>query len=172
MSYYLSGSVTSDDVLAAYQAIGAASQAASYLNLNNPGTNDLTVPSVAPGWTSGGGWSFLAASQQYMETGALALSHEVSAVFAYTDALFSIKTPFGYQDAGTTKFGATFSLIDASKITTNFSDVSATYNTSLTSGIVAITSAGRSAYVDNGRRLVIPGGKSAIYGNRGFGSIA
>ena len=47
--------------VAAYQAKGAASLAASYVNLANPGTYDCTVWSgsyLAPAWTSAGGWEF------------------------------------------------------------------------------------------------------------------
>jgi len=50
--WYLLGPVP----LFAHQAKGAASQAASYIDLVTPGTNDLT-PGVAPGWTALGGWS-------------------------------------------------------------------------------------------------------------------
>lgn len=42
--------------VAAYRAIGAASQAASYVNLNNPGTYNLT--SMGEGWNAVNGWTF------------------------------------------------------------------------------------------------------------------
>ena len=41
--------------VAAYQPIGAASLADSYINLVNPGTFDA-APGVAPTWASGTGW--------------------------------------------------------------------------------------------------------------------
>lgn len=44
----------------AYKAIGAASQAASYVNIVNPGTNDLTLSSGNVSWTSANGWDFAA----------------------------------------------------------------------------------------------------------------
>jgi len=50
-----------------YQPKGAASLAASYVNLANPGTNDA-APGVAPTWASGTGWSFNG-STQYLTTG-------------------------------------------------------------------------------------------------------
>ena len=52
--------------LAAYQSIGAASQAASYTNLANPGVLDA-VTVVAPAWNSTDGWVF--SGSQYMNTG-------------------------------------------------------------------------------------------------------
>jgi len=51
--------------VAAYQPIGAASLAASYVNLANPGTYNA-APGVAPGLAAGG-WTFAAA--QYLATG-------------------------------------------------------------------------------------------------------
>ena len=51
--------------LAAYQAIGAESQAASYIKLANPGVYTIT-PTVAPSWSSTNGWTFSGA--EYMNT--------------------------------------------------------------------------------------------------------
>jgi hypothetical protein len=53
--------------LAAYQPKGAASLAASYVNLANPGTNDA-APGTAPTLVANG-WSFASASSQYLTTG-------------------------------------------------------------------------------------------------------
>lgn len=50
----------------AYAAKGAASLAASYVNLANPGTHDLTV-GVAPTWDAVNGWNFTSGSQ-YLDT--------------------------------------------------------------------------------------------------------
>ena len=47
----------STNLVAAYQPKGAASQAASYVNLVTPGTYDLTTAD-APGWAAGTGWVF------------------------------------------------------------------------------------------------------------------
>ena len=52
--------------VAAYQSIGAASLAASYTNLANPGTYDA-APGGAPTWASATGWTFN--GTQYLETG-------------------------------------------------------------------------------------------------------
>lgn len=51
--------------IAAYQAVGAASLAASYVNLVTPGTGDLTEV-AAPTWTSARGW--IAAGGQTLES--------------------------------------------------------------------------------------------------------
>ena len=53
--------------VAAYQPKGAASLAASYVNLANPGTYDA-APGIAPTLTADG-WTFAAASSQYLTTG-------------------------------------------------------------------------------------------------------
>ena len=54
-------------VVGAYAAKGAASQAASYVNLSDPGTKDLSV-GVAPAWSSGSGWT-TNGSTHYLDTG-------------------------------------------------------------------------------------------------------
>ena len=57
--WYLSGGIAAANCIAAYQAKGAASLAASYINLAKPGTYDchaISVPTT-PTWTSGLGWS-------------------------------------------------------------------------------------------------------------------
>lgn len=54
--------------IAAYQPKGAASLAASYINLANPGTYNATVPTAAPTWDVVNGWIFNGSSQ-YLSTG-------------------------------------------------------------------------------------------------------
>lgn len=53
--------------VAAYQPIGAASLAASYVNLANPGTYNA-APGVAPTWAAATGWTFNG-STQYLTAG-------------------------------------------------------------------------------------------------------
>ena len=64
--WYLAGGAPTP--LAVYQPIGAADYAASLINLANPGTNNAYA-GAAPSWAAGTGWSFLAASSQYLKTG-------------------------------------------------------------------------------------------------------
>lgn len=59
MAWYDAGSAT---CIAAYDAISAASQAASLTNLANPGTYDL-VETDAPTWAAGTGWTFAGADR-------------------------------------------------------------------------------------------------------------
>lgn len=54
--------------VAAYQPKGAASLAASYVNLANSGTYDA-APGTAPTFDTATGWTFTAASSQYLITG-------------------------------------------------------------------------------------------------------
>lgn len=65
-SWWLSGGISAANCLAAYQPRGAASQAASYSNLNAPGTNDAIV-GVAPLWDMFNGWQF-DGSTQYLSS--------------------------------------------------------------------------------------------------------
>ena len=58
--------------VAAYQPKGAASLAASYVNLANPGTYDA-APGVAPTWAAETGWGFLAPGK-YLDTGVVPAS--------------------------------------------------------------------------------------------------
>jgi hypothetical protein len=55
--WWLSGGISAANCLAAYQPKGAASLAASYVNLANSGTYDLTTAN-APTWAEATGWTF------------------------------------------------------------------------------------------------------------------
>jgi len=71
--WYLSGGIVAANCVVAYDAKNAASQAASYINLNNPGTNDAVVGS-APTWAAGSGWTFDGIAQ-YLYVPIQAASH-------------------------------------------------------------------------------------------------
>lgn len=75
--WYLAGGVAAANCKAAYQPIGAASLAASYVNLANPGVNDA-APGVAPTWASATGWTFNGTpwTGQYLTTGGLAPAND------------------------------------------------------------------------------------------------
>ena len=64
--WWLSGGVSAANAIAVYQPIGAASLAASYTNLANPGTYNA-APGVAPTWSAVTGWSGNGAA--YLTTG-------------------------------------------------------------------------------------------------------
>lgn len=65
-SWWLSGGVSALNAIGVYQAKGAASQAASYVNLASPGIYDLGAPS-APTWDTSTGWR--GNSSAYLTTG-------------------------------------------------------------------------------------------------------
>lgn len=64
--WYLASNIAKSYCIAAYQAIGAASQAASYINLVNPGTYSLTGTAV-PTWNTNIGWTF--SGTHFLKTG-------------------------------------------------------------------------------------------------------
>ena len=64
--WWLSGGISAANCYCAYQPKGAASLAASYSNLNDPGTNNAGV-GVAPTWDAVNGWIFNG-STQYLTT--------------------------------------------------------------------------------------------------------
>lgn len=55
--WWLEGGINSANVVAIYKPYGAASLAASYANIANPGTNDVTV-GAAPTFAAESGWTF------------------------------------------------------------------------------------------------------------------
>jgi hypothetical protein len=68
--WYLSGGISDASCIAAYAAKGAASYAASKVNLSHPGTNDLSEgPGGAVSWATGTGWSFTGDSNKRFNTG-------------------------------------------------------------------------------------------------------
>jgi len=54
--WYLAGGLSSGNCVVAYRAKGAASYAASKINLNNPGVNDA-FEGAAPAWSAADGWT-------------------------------------------------------------------------------------------------------------------
>lgn len=65
--WYGNGVISASKCVAAWQGVGASTQATSYTNLHNPGTNDLAAGS-APTWGASTGWTFNG-STQYLTTG-------------------------------------------------------------------------------------------------------
>jgi len=77
-----SGSFT---CVAAYQAKGAASLAASYVNLANPGTYDA-APGTAPSFNTATGWTFNAELSQYLTTGIVRGDYNWSLIARFSNA--------------------------------------------------------------------------------------
>lgn len=82
--WWLTGGIAAANCIAAYQAKGAASYAASKVNLNNAGTNDAANGAAYPTWDASYGWSFTAASLQYLTT-PITPASGYSMIIRYTD---------------------------------------------------------------------------------------
>lgn len=82
--WYRGTGLPTTGLVAAYLAKGAASQAASYSNLANPGTYDLTT-SAAPGWSASGGWEFSGA--QFLAPGIIPSNNYWSVFVRYSSAV-------------------------------------------------------------------------------------
>jgi hypothetical protein len=66
--WYLAGAIPAANCKVAYQPVGAADLAASKVNLANPGTNNAAA-GTNPTFNAATGWTFAAASGQYLTTG-------------------------------------------------------------------------------------------------------
>lgn len=64
--WWLSGGISAANCVAAYQPIGAASYAASKVNLANPGTYDAVDGTATPDWDATYGWRFDKANSEYL----------------------------------------------------------------------------------------------------------
>lgn len=69
-SWWLAGGIAAANCIAAYQPKGAASYAASKVNLANPGTYDATDGDAYPTWDASG-WAGVGASSQFLRTGVI-----------------------------------------------------------------------------------------------------
>ena len=83
-------------VVAAYTAKGAASLAASYVNVANPGTFDA-APGVAPTWNVATGWTFDGASR-YLTTG-ITVTQAYTLAVAFTGAPSAVQVILGHFGA-------------------------------------------------------------------------
>lgn len=89
--WWLAGGATG--CVAAYQAKGSASLAASYVNLANPGTYDA-APGVAPTWSAATGWTFNGTTQ-YLTTGIIPAAVTWSFLARYSDAVMTNGRTYG-----------------------------------------------------------------------------
>lgn len=104
--WYLAGGVSAANCVGAYQAIGAASLAESYINLATPGTYDLTIAaSETPGWNTAYGWDFVAATPSPLTTGTLIPADNWSVIVRYSDLTTSVNWALvGSRGASNTRF--------------------------------------------------------------------
>jgi len=97
-AWYLAGGVSAANCVAAYQPIGAASLAASYVNLANPGTYNA-APGVAPTFDTATGWMFNGSTQYLIAPFSPAYDRSWSFVVRYSDANSNIGVTFGIRTA-------------------------------------------------------------------------
>lgn len=92
--WYLSGGISSSNCVAAYSAEGAASLAASYTNLANPGTYDITA-GVEPEWDATNGWK--GDGSAYLQTGVVPVDNQTWTVLIKFSSvpIGSLATLFG-----------------------------------------------------------------------------
>jgi len=83
--WWLAGGVAAANCVAAYQPKGAASYAASKINLANPGTYDATE-GVAPSWDVATGWAFNG-STMYLETGIVPSASDWSFIVQFANSV-------------------------------------------------------------------------------------
>lgn len=89
----LNGTLTS--CVAAYQPKGAASYAASKVNLANPGTYDAAHYTQYPDWDATNGWMFDKSNSEGLKTGYVASDENVTVIVRYsnnTGSLYEIQT--------------------------------------------------------------------------------
>lgn len=102
--WFLAGGVNAANCIVAYAPKGAASLAASYTNLANPGTY-TAAPGVAPTFDTATGWSFAAASTQYLTTGVVVNGGNYTVILRFSGATDWVGTqsrPIGTANASNT----------------------------------------------------------------------
>ena len=141
--------------VAAYQAIGAASLAASYVNLANPGTNDLTEGD-APTFDTSYGWDFNGSSD-VLYTGVVPTT-DYTAIVRFSDGGTADNYIFGtFNNDTNAAFGIRANDGWGAKNYYNAGDVWS--NGGLTSGVFAI--AGKAVYKDGAYSATIPAGSGS-----------
>lgn len=73
------------DVVAAYAAKGAASYAASKINLANPGTFDWLDGVAFPSWNNTNGWMFSRISSQYLYINSITLNQNTTSIVKFSN---------------------------------------------------------------------------------------
>lgn len=140
--------------VAAYQAKGAASLAASYVNLANPGTN-TAAPGVAPDFDTAYGWDFNGSSM-YLTTGLIPTT-DWSAIVRFSDGGTASNYLFGVQNVDT---GAVYGIRPNDGFTAltyyNAGAGGTGGGSAITSGVPAI--AGKTAYLNGSFHAAISAG--------------
>ena len=149
--WYMAGGVTP---LAAYQPKGAASLAASYVNLSNPGTYDLTLGS-APTFATATGWTFNGSSQ-YLKTGIVPTSENYTLIVRCANQTGAGKGLAGSLNSGLTAMLGLFARNNPKYFIAN---KAATDNNPIAAGTLAVTKNG--GYLNGSLEVAITG---AVWG--------
>lgn len=99
--WYLAGGVPAANCIAAYKPIGAASLAASYINLANPGTYNA-APGVAPTWNATDGWIGNGATT-YLTTGVSANQQTYTMIVRFSNVTAN-SYPCGWNKGANERF--------------------------------------------------------------------
>ncbi len=97
VNWWLAGGISAANCVEVYQPKGAASYAASKINLANPGTYDAADGAAFPTWSSQIGWTFVGASSQYLTTGYIPADQNHSLIIRFCN---------GYEDSANLILGA------------------------------------------------------------------
>lgn len=150
--WYLKGGVAAASCIAAYMAVGAASQAASYINLANPGTYNLTLIGSGLTWNTVTGWSFVPGGNARLATGWVPPNTGVrSLIIKYAGAAWAVADRYICGCNGTGYFGVRSSTSE-SRCLNGGSVITAALPAG---GAVAV--AGAAAYLDGTKIADIPG---------------
>jgi hypothetical protein len=143
-SWWLSGGISPANAIGVYQPIGAASLAASYTNLANPGTYDA-APGVAPTFNAATGWGFN--GTEYLTTGVQPIQNQIWTMIiraADVDSGAANRSAAGAVWNSTAQFRMAFDYNASFNRVLYSSNASLSTSPRLPSGVLAI--AGRQAY--------------------------
>ena len=90
--WWLSGGIAAANCIAAYQPKGAASLAASYVNLTGNASYNLTEISSSPAWDATDGWQFLESGGKYLNTNYVPTLRTCSMIVRFKDVNPDIAT--------------------------------------------------------------------------------
>lgn len=136
-------------IVAAYQPKGAASLAASYVNLANPGTYDA-APGVAPAWDAASGWKRIASSGT-LDSGVTPTSSAWTMIMRFSNYAY---TNGAYRYIGLSGKNFAFSMEEAANQWGFYNHGGLLKSGQLSSGVLAI--AGQTGYRDGVAQGTIP----------------
>jgi hypothetical protein len=148
-----------DGAIAAYQPKGAASLAASYVNLANPGTYNA-APGVAPSFDAATGWGFT--TTQFLITG-VRMFQPYSVIMRYSGAIAPLSNQIPFGIVAVSPSTIIYQLIISSVTTLTFANGSANNITDVLSsaaGVAAISA--NKAYFNGADTLLDLGGAWAF----------